>query len=1172
MKKTAQILCFILAMVFVLSLLPMNAFAAELETPAPAAETASAVDEAAPAAKTGDKGVTEENTDSSVENKDTETPAPEANTPVESPAPDGDKEAVEPPAETEKPAVTPEKSVAQVGEVYYTTLQEAVNAANDEEVILTKDVDITNGGIRVSGHVTLELAGHTITASNSKTGNISITDNSTLVLCDSNDTGKIKASVPYGDGCDTGVVVASGENAEFIMSSGTIETAFDDAVSNGQFAVVLLDGADMVMEGGKINAGWYAIAGNGNNDTQDTRITICGGELYSTADYAVYLPQSGTTEICKKDDNTPEPVIKGAAGGIAIRRGTLNISAGTVVSENTGSTGEGSDGTTGLANAAVNVEPNYGDVTLNITGGTFTANGEAVSLIKGDGSHAGNVTVTGGSFSSNPDSAFVPFGYEAVEANGVFTVGRAQKIVTKDENGVTVVDGLFNGTEQPVPAGTTGETKIAPHTVQSIANAGASFTATSGTTAVTFDSKAMNKAGGQAVSICIKDAGDVEGTKAAYSLEFTAGGANLLPEGSTAEDGTVTVSIAKPADVAEPQVWYVVNGVFVENMNAKAEGENLVFTTNHLSTYAVTDGAPAKSAIVKYVDKKGVEVYDDSLTNAVNNVQPNGTITLLHDVENGEGVIVPEGSSFTLDFANHTYTVTDKLAGSEGTKSQCFQLLKDSTITMKNGTVVANNPQLAMIIQNYSNLTLDNMVLDATKGENRVSYVVSNNNGDTKITNGTQIIAKDGAVAFDVCSFSSYPAVKVTVDNATIKGDVEFTGMNNEQYNSELDITGGSFNGSIKAEEKYDRSAVKVSGGNFTADPTAFVAADSAVAEIAKDEENKFYVGEENIKNAASTLGKGDTVTVNQGNVALGELPHGVEVINKGDGVVSANNNTVPKGESLVSCNHPEIKEVAERPATCKEEGMKAHWQCVGADGCGKLFKKNEDGSFTMLTKDEEDALVIPLADHKLDKVEVVQPTCGKEGVKEHWHCSVCEKNFSDEAGKNEVTDKDLAIPVEGNHKLVEVKEVKATCTVDGVKAHWHCEGCGKNYADSQGMTALTDEELKIPATGHNPGIWRDNDEQHWRVCRNCGEKLDLADHSYGEWVITREPTERLSGRRERECTVCGYIDRDRIPATHGPKTADESNLVLWATLLSLSAVAATGTAVYMGYKKKHNK
>lgn len=1120
MKKTAKILCFILAMVFVLSLLPMNAFAAELETPAPA------VDEAAPAAETGDNGVTGENTDNSVENKDTETPAPEATAP--------DSESADKTTEPEKPAVTPEESVAQVGEVYYKTLQEAVNAANNDEVILTNNVDITNGGITVSGNVTLDLAGHTITASNSKTGNIIITDNSTLVLCDSKDTGKIVASVPFGDGYGTGVVAASGENAEFIMSSGTIETAFDDAVNKGQFAVVLLDGADMVMEGGVINAGWYAIAGNGNNYTQDTQITICGGELNSTADYAVYLPQSGTTEICKKDDNTPEPVIKGAAGGIAIRRGTLNISAGTVVSENTGSTGEGSDGTTGLANAAVNVEPNYGDVTLNITGGTFTANGEAVSLIKGDGSHAGNVTITGGSFSSNPDKAFVPFGYEAVEANGSFTVGRTQGIVTKEENGVTVVDGIFTGTGQPtVAVGDNSEKmEVAPHTVQSIANAGASFTATSGTTAVTFDSKAMNKAGGQAVSISIKDAGTVEGAKAAYSLEFTAGGANLLPEGSTAEDGTVTVSIAKPADVAEPQVWYVVNGVFVENMNAKAEGDKLVFTTNHLSTYAVTDGAPAESAIVKYVDKNGVEVYDDSLANAVNNVQPNGTITLLHDVENGEGVIVPEGSNFTLDFANHSYTVK----GSEGKEAQCFQISPSSNVTLKNGTVSANAAATKTIIRNEGNLTLDKMVLDATKGENGVTDVITNNSGETKLVNGTQIIAKPDTNAVNAIGGT------VTVEDAAVNGNI-----------------------------KGDNTTVKLSGGNFTVDPTA-LAEGSAVAEIAKGGENKFYVGEENIKNVASTLGKGDTVTVNQGNVALGELPHGVEVINNGDGVVSANNNTVPKGESLVSCNHPEIKEVAERPATCKEEGMKAHYQCVGADGCGKLFKKNADGTFTMLTKDEEDALVIPLADHKLDKVEAVQPTCGKEGVKEHWHCSVCEKNFSDAVGKNEVTDKDLAIPVEGNHKLVEVKEVKATCTVDGVKAHWHCEGCGKNYADAEGKDELTDEELVIPAIGHNPGIWRDNDEQHWQVCRNCGEKLGLADHSYGEWVITREPTERLSGRRERECTVCGYIDRDRIPATHGPKTADESNLVLWVTLLSLSAVAATGTVAYMGYKKKHNK
>ncbi len=1149
MRKTAKIICLILALVFILSLAPLSAFADEPnEIPNPVAKVSAA-------------GVTDGENEPAPESAATMSPTPEETTaPAENPA-----ETTEP----EIPAVTEEESQAKVGEAYYKTLQEAVNAANDNEVDLTKDVDIQKCGITVSGNVTLNLAGHTITAGNSANENFTVTG--ALILCDRVGTGKIVSATPYDSEHGSGVVCVSGENAKFVMNSGTIETVFaDDAQHKGQFAVVLLNGADMDMEGGTINAGWYAIAGNGIYDTQDTRINIYGGEMYSTADYAIYLPQSGTTEIFKKDDNTPEPFIQGAAGGIAIQRGILNISAGKITCDGIGNTGGWDDGTTDLANAAVNVGAKYGDVTLNITGGKFTANGDAVALIKGEKYHTGTVTVTGGSFSSDP-SAFVPYGYKAAAADNNFTVTLAKKLVyDKVENGVVYVDGTYTGAEQPeVNMGENSVMEMPAHTVNSIAQAGKGFTAANGSITVTFDAAAMNKASGKEVSISIKGAEALEGAKAAYRVEFVANGENLMPEGA-ADNGTVTVSIAKPADVANPQVWYAVNGVFVENMNAQVAGDKLTFNTNHLSTYAVTDGTPAATAMVKYVNKDDVEVYDDSLVNAVSNVKPGKTITLIRDVENGDGVIVPEGSNFTIDFAGHTYTVTGSLAGSQGTQTQCFQLLKDSNITMKNGTVAANSADIKMMLQNYSNLTLDNMVLDATKGTNNVKYVLSNNNGDTKITNGTQIVAKPDGVAFDVCSFSSYPSVKVTVDNAIVTGNVEFTGKNSGGQTSALDISGGSFDGNIIAGKDADKNAVKVTGGNFTSDPANYVVPDSAAAKITKGGNDKFYVGAENIQNAAKELGKGDSVTVNQGTVALTDINRSVDVTNNGDGAVSLNGKTVAKGETTNSCDHKSLQEVTERPATCKDKGMKAHFQCVGADGCGKLFVKNKDGSLKQVTEAD---LEIPVTDkHTLEKVNASEPACGKDGVKEHYRCTVCGKLFADAEGTKEISEKDVTIPATGKHELKKVEEVKATCTKDGVKEHWVCDNCGKMYSDPEGKTEVTEKDLVIPATGHTPGIWRDNDKEHWRVCRSCGEKIDIGEHEFGEWVVTRKPTERLSGRRERKCEVCGYVERDRIPATHGPKTGDESSMGLWVTLLSLSAAAVVGTAAYVGIKKKHSK
>ena len=168
-----------------------------------------------------------------------------------------------------------------------------------------------------------------------------------------------------------------------------------------------------------------------------------------------------------------------------------------------------------------------------------------------------------------------------------------------------------------------------------------------------------------------------------------------------------------------------------------------------------------------------------TLKDAVDAAGSRDTITLLTDVTNGGGVVIESGSNLTIDFDGHTYTVTHDPAGSPGSKTQCFQLLRDSTITMKNGAVVANSTILHHLIQNYADLTLENMTLDATQGENSVSYALSNNCGDVVLTGNTNITAKAGGVAFDVYYWpdGGYDeGVSVTLDEnmtGTISGTVE---------------------------------------------------------------------------------------------------------------------------------------------------------------------------------------------------------------------------------------------------------------------------------------------------------------------------------------------------------------------------------------------------------------
>ena len=153
------------------------------------------------------------------------------------------------------------------------------------------------------------------------------------------------------------------------------------------------------------------------------------------------------------------------------------------------------------------------------------------------------------------------------------------------------------------------------------------------------------------------------------------------------------------------------------------------------------------------------------------------------------------------------------------------------------------------------------------------------------------------------------------------------------------------------------------------------------------------------------------------------------------------------------------LTKVEEVPSTCTTEGVAAHWVC---DVCGKLFR-DENGT-TEVTAEE---LVLPLAAHSLTKVEEVPATCTAEGVAAHWVCDVCGKLFSDENGTTEVTAEELVLPLAA-HSLTKVEEVPATCTAEGVAAHWVCDVCGKLFSDENGTTEVTAEELVLPMIEHD--------------------------------------------------------------------------------------------------------
>jgi hypothetical protein len=168
----------------------------------------------------------------------------------------------------------------------------------------------------------------------------------------------------------------------------------------------------------------------------------------------------------------------------------------------------------------------------------------------------------------------------------------------------------------------------------------------------------------------------------------------------------------------------------------------------------------------------------DTLVQAVNDLGATGiTITLDKDTAT-EGIVGKEKSNFSLDLNGKTLLLQDNYVGSAGTQTNAFQLLKNSTITLKNGTIIAEDAKI--VIQNYSNLTLDNVEIIGS-GCNK--YLLSNNYGNIILKNNTKIKALDNMIAFDLY-YGMLPeydnGVTVTIEDSTvvIEGRIEYSKAN----------------------------------------------------------------------------------------------------------------------------------------------------------------------------------------------------------------------------------------------------------------------------------------------------------------------------------------------------------------------------------------------------------
>ena len=269
----------------------------------------------------------------------------------------------------------------------------------------------------------------------------------------------------------------------------------------------------------------------------------------------------------------------------------------------------------------------------------------------------------------------------------------------------------------------------------------------------------------------------------------------------------------------------------------------LMFAVCFIGFVAINDGEVDAEGTTTNVAKIGDTEYP-TLADAVAYVHTlddtkrmAGTeIILLRDAE-GSGVPIgynelkdgtTSGNSpvrLTIDLNGFTYTVTKPTVGSSGTETNCFQMLKDSYVTIKNGTLTSKTD--GILLQNYCNLTLDDVIITSDTN----TYILSNNFGNITITGNTQIIAPSNGVAFDLWYGMNgnglYDGgVFVTFDEnftGTVDGTIEY-GAASRITNGDLTdkavltINGsGTFKGDLEfSSNQITVADIKISSGSFT--------------------------------------------------------------------------------------------------------------------------------------------------------------------------------------------------------------------------------------------------------------------------------------------------------------------------------------------------------------------
>lgn len=709
----------------------------------------------------------------------------------------------------------------------YASLAEAVSGATDAQTVqLLADITGQNTTLTINKSLTLDLNGHTLSGSGALLS-------STLTQ-----------SLLFINGADITVTIKDTNNGETegeILTQGT-PTKSDNL---NKFSCVYLKQGTLTLTGGKIT-----VENESNTNDDERNVSIIGIVSPLTNDVVINL-NGGTVSATGKGDNV-----------YGIRTLTTTVSTNSTISIKGGKVNaSGANSVYGIFSYVPTTIDERSEIKANATGnyaygidinaitkstGSLTVNGGNITAFANNNATAVAIpfnkwqyvvaNINGGTLSANAKVKYAV----GIQSYGNVTIANSANITASSTDGSYVY-----GVE--IPHGTTkiqgGSIKANAARYTYACWVGGHSGYTGGTLEISDgtinseSSKSTNSTYGVYVGKVKSGSSYGTATISGGTITATAGAVNSIIN---------AVYVEASDDNGAPKC--TINGGYIYGASKTSKTESDIDSLADKANFKISGGYFAHNTYVSsyLADGKAIcagnsdypyqvatavaKIGDDtnyaSLQEAFDAATEGQTITLANNAS-GNGVILyaSQKKNLTLDLNGHTYTVSGKAVGSKNTENQAFHFEKGNTVTIKNGKLTSTSSEVIMFIQNYSNLTLDGVTVDATNI--RGTYAVSNNCGSLTTSGATTITAPAGGVAFDVYYWYPYyrEGVSVTINEGTkINGKIEYdapsSSPDNWEEKTNLNINGGTFsNFSIELYNTTTpyKAGITISGGTFDA-------------------------------------------------------------------------------------------------------------------------------------------------------------------------------------------------------------------------------------------------------------------------------------------------------------------------------------------------------------------